>query len=69
MARKHQIARLERIYRTIAQHPGERPAQIARRLGEPRSQITRALPALDEHGYLLWEDEKGGLWPFGENCR
>ncbi len=64
MARKHQIERLEEIYDTVQENPGQRPGFIARLLGEPRSQITRTLPALENQGYFLSEDEKGGLWPF-----
>jgi len=35
-------------------------------LGLDRSEVTRSLPALDESGFLLAEDERGGLWPFGK---
>lgn len=64
MARKQQDERLEALYRMVDEHPGERPAIIARRLGWHRSEVTRRLPALEEKGYLLSEDEQGGLWPF-----
>ena len=64
MARKHDRERLGKIYKTIEKHPGKRPGLIARLLGESRSQITRTLPAMEEHGYLLSEDKYGGLWPF-----
>ena len=64
MARKHKQKALDQIYKTIKEHPGLRPAEIARVLGQPRSQVTRRLPALEDQGYLLSEDGKGGLWPF-----
>ena len=64
MARNPRPERLESIYQKIAEHPGERPGFIARILGLHRSQVNRNLPALEERGYLLSEDEKGGLWPF-----
>ncbi len=64
MARKHQIQRLEEIYDTVKENPGQRPGFIARLLGEPRSQIMRTLPSLEDQGYLFSEDEKGRLWPF-----
>lgn len=64
MARKYKPEVLEQIYKTVEAHPGARPAFIARVLGQPRSQVTRRLPALEDQGYLLSEDEKGGLWPF-----
>ncbi|MBM3151900.1 MAG: MarR family transcriptional regulator [Chloroflexi bacterium] len=64
MPRDRDPAQLEGIYRKIEAHPGERPGFIARLLGVDRSQVTRALPALEEKGLLLIEDDKGGLWPF-----
>jgi DNA-binding IclR family transcriptional regulator len=64
VARKPKPERLESIYQKIEEHPGERPASIARILGLHRSQVTRSLPALEENGYLLSEDERGTLWPF-----
>ncbi|HIE57433.1 MAG TPA: hypothetical protein EYP88_04275 [Anaerolineales bacterium] len=69
MARKHRLQRLEKIYQAVVDHPGEHPGRLAQLLGEPRSQITRTLPALEEHGYLLSEDEKGRLWPFEKKSR
>lgn len=64
MARKPQPERLEAIYDTFERNPGKRPGFIARLLGLHRSEVTRALPSLEAHGYLLSEDHKGGLWPF-----
>ncbi len=37
------------------------PAQLADRLGVPRSTILRDLPLLEEHGFLLQEDETGKI--------
>jgi DNA-binding IclR family transcriptional regulator len=64
MARKPQDERLESIYNQVQENPGERPGFIARLLGLNRSEVTRSLPALEERGFHLWEDDKGGLWPF-----
>lgn len=64
MARKAQHERLESIYDSIEENPGERPGFFARMLDIPRSSVTRSLPTMEEEGYLLSEDEKGGLWPF-----
>jgi DNA-binding MarR family transcriptional regulator len=58
---------LEAIYQQVEENPGERPGAIARILGMQRSEVTRALPALEERGYLLSEDPKGRLWPFRKN--
>lgn len=64
MARKAQNQRLQNIYDSIVQNPGKRPGFLAKALNMPRSSITRSLPSLEEEGYLLSEDERGGLWPF-----
>ncbi len=66
MARKPQDERLETIYNKVEQNPGEKPGFIARLLGLERSEVTRSLPALNDRGLLLYEDDKGGLWPFGK---
>ncbi|PWH13940.1 MAG: hypothetical protein DDG60_09525 [Anaerolineae bacterium] len=66
MARKSQEERLERIYETVEQNPGKKPGFLARLLGLERSEVTRALPALEERGLFVSEDEKGGLWPFSK---
>lgn len=66
MARKPQDERLQSIYSKVEQNPGEKPGFIARLLGLERSEVTRALPALESKGLLVSEDEKGGLWPFGK---
>jgi DNA-binding IclR family transcriptional regulator len=42
-----------------------RPAQIAERLGVPRSTVMRDLPALEDRGVLLQEDDDGSLSIFG----
>jgi DNA-binding IclR family transcriptional regulator len=64
MARKPQQERLEAIYQAVQEHPGRRPGAIARLLRLERSEVFRMLPAMEEHGYLVSEDERGGLWPF-----
>jgi len=66
MARKPQDERLENIYNKVEQNPGKKPGFIARLLGLERSEVTRSLPALNERGLLLYEDDRGGLWPFGK---
>lgn len=64
MARKPQQERLEGIYRTIEENPGEKAGFLANLLGLNRSEVTRALPALEDKGLIVSEDEQGGLWPF-----
>ncbi len=36
----------------------------ARLLGLHRSEVTRSLPVLEDKGFHLIEDDRGGLWPF-----
>jgi DNA-binding IclR family transcriptional regulator len=64
MARKPKPDRMDKVFQTIRQYPGEKPGFIARLLGLHRSEVTRLLPSLEEHGYLISEDDRGGLWPF-----
>ncbi len=64
MARQPQDEKLERIYDTVEENPGEKPGFIARLLGLNRSEVTRSLPALEDRDLYISEDERGGLWPF-----
>jgi len=50
----------------INQKPGLTQAELARNLKVSRSTIVRRLPSMEEAGYLYYEDQKGGLWPFGK---
>jgi DNA-binding IclR family transcriptional regulator len=49
----------------VQSNPGKRAGYIAQKLGLPRSSVTRALPALEEAGILLAEDDHGRLFYFG----
>lgn len=69
MARPANHDRAKKIYRKIEEHPGKKLGFIARLLGLHRSEVTRSLPALEEKGLLLSEDEKGGLWPFKNHTK
>jgi Mn-dependent DtxR family transcriptional regulator len=64
MARQMQDERLENIYNKVEEYPGEKPGFIARLLGLNRSEVTRALPSLEDKEMYVYEDERGGLWPF-----
>lgn len=64
MARKAQPERLETLYEAVEEYPGEQPGFFARLLDLNRSSVTRSLPVMEEEGYLLSEDDEGGLWPF-----
>ena len=62
MARPANHDRAEQIYRTIERYPGKKAGLIASLLGLHRSEVTRSLPLLEEHGFLIYEDEEGGLY-------
>jgi Mn-dependent DtxR family transcriptional regulator len=64
MARKLDDEKVKSIYNMIEEHPGKKAGFLARLLGINRSEVTRALPSLQDKGLLVSEDEKGGLWPF-----
>jgi len=64
MARPANDKRAEQVYRKIEEHPGKKAGLIARLLGLNRSEVTRSLPALEDTGLYLIEDDKGALWPF-----
>ncbi len=55
----------ETMEEILDDHPGITAAELARKLDIPKSTVLRRLPSMNDAGYLLSEDEKGGLWPFG----
>ena len=67
MARQPNNERMEHVFQAVSDYPGVRPGRIAEILGLNRSEVTRLLPAMELQGYLLAEDERGGLWPYKQN--
>jgi Mn-dependent DtxR family transcriptional regulator len=63
MARKTDDKKLESIYNTVQEYPGKKAGFIARLLGLNRSEVTRSLPALEDKGLYIYEDDEGGLYP------
>ena len=62
MGRRPNRGRLDKYEEIIPEYPGRiRPSQLARLLGVHRSTVQRDLPALEEQGTLLVEDERGLL--------
>lgn len=59
-------ANFEETDQLIREQPGVRPTDLARQLDVARSTIQRRLPSMEEAGYRYWEDDNGGLWPFGK---
>jgi DNA-binding IclR family transcriptional regulator len=66
MGRKADSNRLEEITRYVEKHPRSKPVDIARGLDLQPSAITRVLPALEDAGILLSEDDRGRLSLFGK---
>ncbi len=64
MARKSDGNRLDEIARYIEDHPDIKPIEIARGLRLQPSTVMRSLPALEEAGILLTEDDRGRLTLF-----
>ncbi len=67
MARKANPDRLQEAARLVMEQPGHLSAEYARRMGCQREAFNRLLAQLDEHGFLLSEDEQGRLWPFANS--
>lgn len=63
---RRKSADLEQMYRVVQRRPGISLRALARELGVQPSTVQRRLPSLEEAGYLLWEDDRGRLWPFDE---
>jgi len=55
---------LQELYDFIAAHPGLNISQLARLLGWSYSRLQHRLIALEGLQLLLYEDEKGRLYPF-----
>ena len=60
--RKRNKAEYEQMAALIRENPGITPAALARLMGTARSTVQRRLPALEEMGYLLYEDRRGRLF-------
>jgi len=65
MARKAGKQRVEMIAQAVQSNPGKRAGYIAQGLGLSRSSVIRSLPALEEAGILLAEDNHGRLFYVG----
>lgn len=63
MARKPEEKKLEEIFEKVEENPGKKAGFIAKLLGLNRSEVTRSLPALEDKGLFIYEDDEGGLFP------
>lgn len=62
---KKKDAELEEMYKIVEAQQGASARGIAEEIGVSPSTVTRSLAGMEEAGYLLSEDDKGRLWPFG----
>lgn len=52
------------IFNIVKQSPGINASSLAKELMVYRTSIYRSLPAMERTPYLLYEDNKGGLYVF-----
>ena len=69
MGRRQDKQQLEIIAQAIEQYPGRKPGWFARMLGMDNKAIMRALPQLEDNGYMLVEDDQGHVSFFGRRRR
>ena len=55
------------MIRIILAQPGIQATRIAEQLGVAPSTVTRRLPGMEEAGYLLYEDDNGGLYLYSRD--
>ena len=66
VARRADPQKVETFYNSVKRHPGKHKGFFARVLDWHRQKVERTLVQAEDEGLLLYEDEKGRLWPFGE---
>ena len=67
MARKANKEDMKKLDQAIQQKKGKKSGFFARKLGWSREKTNRNLTSLNDAGYLYYEDDEGGLYPFDEN--
>jgi DNA-binding IclR family transcriptional regulator len=53
------------IWHMVAIFPGETAYSLARLLGLSDGQVASTLCSMERHGFLVYEDDDGGLHTFG----
>lgn len=56
--------RLAAMYASVVNDPGLLPAQIGRVVGICNANVQRKLPVMEALGLLMWEDERGRIYPY-----
>ena len=64
---KKKAVDFEEMYDVVESRDGTSARELADYMGVAPSTVTRSLASMEEAGYLLAEDKKGRLWPFGRN--
>jgi len=64
MARKADSRELQELDKAIVSQPGQRSGFWAQVFGWSREKANRHLTTLNDKGYLYYEDDQGGLYPF-----
>ena len=67
MARQADQHQLEDLRQVIERWPGRCIGAVARQLHWSREKATRGLVMLNDRGVLLYEDERGRLWPLSHS--
>jgi hypothetical protein len=55
------------IFKAIRENPGNTTYGIGKIIGKTHTQVQCMLPSLDFHGMLIYEDEKGRLYPYEQH--
>jgi len=58
------LEELRTLFRLIQKHPGSTLYDLAKIKGWTQGKTTRRLIALEAVSLLVYEDERGGLYPF-----
>ena len=61
---KESIYDLRGVYEYLLQHPGARKKELIKPAGQERCNYDNMLTSMEQHGFLLSEDERGRMYAF-----
>jgi DNA-binding IclR family transcriptional regulator len=64
MPRKADKNKLQKAITLFHRQPGQKSGTYARKLGMHKEAFNRLLVQLNDKNILLYEDDKGRIWPF-----
>lgn len=67
MARKANQKDMKKLNDAIQKNQGKKSGFFARAFGWSREKANRGLVSLNDNGYLYYEDDDGGLFPFDKD--